>query len=327
MKFAILRKTALATVAAIGILALGQEEASARWWGGSSSSSSSSSGSYGSSSSSSSSGGWGHHRSYHSSHYAYYSGSSSSSSSGGWGSSSSSSSSTSWGSYGSSSSSSSGGWSYSYPTYRVAPAPAASGDAPAPPAAGGDDMTRYHPGYGSNAASLAVKVPTDAKVFVNGNATSSEGANRRYVSRNLSPGQSYTYQVRAEVVRDGKTLTETKSVKITAGGVASLDFQFNSDQPAEQVADTKVETKLTVKVPAEAKVFLAGRETKQSGAVREFTTTALPSGSEWENYTVRVVVEQDGKPQSQEQTIRLKSGEDRELEFNFAGAGRVAANR
>ncbi len=57
---------------------------------------------------------------------------------------------------------------------------------------------------------LSVKVPADAKVFVNDRATTSTGTDREYVSHDLAAGARYNYNVRAEFERDGKTVTENK---------------------------------------------------------------------------------------------------------------------
>ena len=72
-------------------------------------------------------------------------------------------------------------------------------------------------------------------------------------------------------------------------------------------------TTLTVDVPADAKITLAGVPTKQSGEVREFATNKLPAGQTWSNYTVTVSVTRDGKTLSQDRTIMLTGGESQEL--------------
>ena len=66
-------------------------------------------------------------------------------------------------------------------------------------------------------------------------------------------------------------------------------------------------------MPADAKVYLSGRETNATGPVREFSTTTLPEGSSWENYNVRVV----SNGQTKEETVTIKAGETRELSFDF----------
>ena len=159
-----------------------------------------------------------------------------------------------------------------------------------------------------SSAMLTVRVPQDAKVFVNGSATKSTGTERRYVSRGLKSGESYTYQVKVEVVRDGKTLEEVKEVKLQTGENASLAFDLN---------DADVETTLTVQVPEDAKVTLSGSQTESTGTSRTFTTKNLQSGSTWKDYTVQVSIERDGQTLTKSQTIDLAAGEAKSLNFDF----------
>jgi uncharacterized protein (TIGR03000 family) len=76
-------------------------------------------------------------------------------------------------------------------------------------------------------------------------------------------------------------------------------------------------TTVKVLVPADAKVYLAGNETSSTGDAREFTTTKLAAGQSWDNYTVRVTVDRDGKTLTREKTITLRAGDDQELSFDF----------
>jgi uncharacterized protein (TIGR03000 family) len=85
-------------------------------------------------------------------------------------------------------------------------------------------------------------------------------------------------------------------------------------------------TTLTLKVPAEAKVFLAGNETSSSGEVREFTTTKLAAGQSWDNYTIRVTFEQDGQTISREKTITLNAGDSQVVSFESEGQLVASAN-
>jgi uncharacterized protein (TIGR03000 family) len=163
---------------------------------------------------------------------------------------------------------------------------------------------------------LAVSVPQDAKIYVNGSATSSTGTDRQYVSRDLDRGFNYTYEVKAEVVRDGKTIEQVKTVNLRAGQTADLAFDFP--------AAAALETALTVHVPADAKVYLAGNPTSAKGETRVFRTTGLNSGKAWDDYTVTVEFEQDGQIVKQERKITLRAGEAQELSFTVE-AEKVAA--
>jgi len=178
----------------------------------------------------------------------------------------------------------------------------------------------YRSMNGAQTALLNVSVPAEAKIFVNGAETTSTGAQRQYVSRGLEAGNRYEYEVRAEITRDGNTVTETKKVTMAPGQLASLAFNFDSNDATPVAAGTKTKTKVTLHVPADAKVYLAGNETTSTGDVREFTTTKLAEGADWNNYTIRVVANVNGRETSKEETITLVGGEDRDLSFDFKGS-------
>jgi uncharacterized protein (TIGR03000 family) len=165
-------------------------------------------------------------------------------------------------------------------------------------------------------ALLAVQVPASARIYVNGRQTTSTGAYRQYLSRGLSSGMSYTYEVRAEAVIDGQQVEQTKTVKLHAGETANLAFDLAS----------RPETSLTLRVPADARVILAGNETNGKGEVRVFRTTSLGSGEEWSDYQIRVLVERDGETQVHEETISLKAGDSRTLDVGL-DTPKIAAAR
>lgn len=307
-------------------------------WGSSGSWGSSSSGGWGSSSSSS--GGWGggwrhHHRAWRGSSSGGYSHSSGSWGRRGWGSSSSSGGyhyghgySSSSGGYSYGGSSSSGGGAHHHAGGQWTPVDEASpSDAPAPPAEAppeppADSGTSIQDR--NTTVSFSVSVPEEATIFVNDNLTTSTGTERTYISRGLQVGKSYTFHVRAEVVRNGKSVTETKKIRLFAGQHTALAFEFapNTD---EQLADKPVETKLTLNVPAEAKVYLSGRPTTSTGEVREFATTKLVPGKTWADYVVVVTYEKDGQLLSQEKNVTINAGDAREVTFDFDN-DKVAVN-
>ncbi len=110
------------------------------------------------------------------------------------------------------------------------PAPALPENPPgiAPPVPGA-----AAPGAHTNAAPVAlgsgqltIVVPADAKVFINGHQTRSIGTHREYVSYGLESGLTYRYEVRAEVVRDGKTVEDTREVFLSAGSREGVAFDF-----------------------------------------------------------------------------------------------------
>jgi uncharacterized protein (TIGR03000 family) len=195
-------------------------------------------------------------------------------------------------------------------------APASPPPAAPPPGATGKSALDGDAGY------IVVEVPADAKVFVNGHPTTSTGEHRQYVSHGLEQGMRYEYQVRAEIVRDGKVVSDTKTVELTAGSQADLAFDIGkSAVPQTAKTGAAPRTAVLLHVPANAKVFCAGHEMTAMGADREFVTTKLAAGATWDNYTIRVV---NGE-ETREQTLTLIGGETREVTFNF-DASKVASN-
>jgi uncharacterized protein (TIGR03000 family) len=106
------------------------------------------------------------------------------------------------------------------------------------------------------------------------------------------------------------------------GGYAVSYYGYGyarSEAASREVIASKpaVKTRLTLHVPAEAKVTLAGVTTKQSGETRQFSTTNLQAGQVWDDYKVVVEMEQDGQTVREERTIKLTGGKAQELSINF----------
>jgi len=89
---------------------------------------------------------------------------------------------------------------------------------------------------------------------------------------------------------------------------------------------TPAKTTLTVHVPTDAKITLAGVPTKQTGEVREFATNKLAAGQTWSNYQVHVEVTRNGKTLSQDRTILLTGGRSQELNFDLGGMQLASRN-
>jgi uncharacterized protein (TIGR03000 family) len=69
----------------------------------------------------------------------------------------------------------------------------------------------------TNAAKLYVTLPADAKLTIDGRPTVSTSGSRVFETPNLTPGRTFHYELKATVVRDGKTETVTKRVAVRAG--------------------------------------------------------------------------------------------------------------
>jgi uncharacterized protein (TIGR03000 family) len=111
------------------------------------------------------------------------------------------------------------------------------------------------------------------------------------------------------VDRNGKPSEQTKTVAVSAGERSSVSF-------ADAVSAPK--TSLTLKVPADAKVWLAGNVTSSTGELRQFETTNLSAGQTWKNYEIRVVTVVDGREQATSKVIELAAGQSLELAIDPA---------
>lgn len=77
-----------------------------------------------------------------------------------------------------------------------------------------------------NKARLVVEVPADARLYIDDQMMKTESARRVFNTPRLDPAQAYYYVLRAEIVRDGRTFTESKQVIVRAG--AEVQASFNS---------------------------------------------------------------------------------------------------
>ena len=73
-------------------------------------------------------------------------------------------------------------------------------------------------------ARVEVRVPADARLWFDGQATAQTGADRSFRSPRLEPGQDYVYEVRARWDADGKPVETTKNVTVHAGDHVVVKF-------------------------------------------------------------------------------------------------------
>jgi uncharacterized protein (TIGR03000 family) len=87
-------------------------------------------------------------------------------------------------------------------------------------------------------ALIKVEVPADAHLYLDGNITGAEGKVRAIRTPPLVPGESYFYELRVEVIREGKSISQTRRVAFRAGEEAQVTFALPND-PAPVAAATK----------------------------------------------------------------------------------------
>src|SRR5207249_3249192 len=83
-------------------------------------------------------------------------------------------------------------------------------------------------------ATIVVTLPADAKLIIDGNVTKSTSERRTFVSPDLEPDAAYVHELTAEILVDGRTVTQTQRVTVRAGAVAEVPFNFASQNVASR---------------------------------------------------------------------------------------------
>jgi uncharacterized protein (TIGR03000 family) len=74
-------------------------------------------------------------------------------------------------------------------------------------------------------ARVVVKLPAEAKLFVDGVACPLTSAQRSFDTPPLEPGKTYYYSLKAETNREGRSVAETKRVTVRAGQETIVEFE------------------------------------------------------------------------------------------------------
>lgn len=79
---------------------------------------------------------------------------------------------------------------------------------------------------------LIVELPQDANLFINDTPTNVQSTRRVFQTPPLEQGYRYTYTLRAEVVRDGQTVSQEQTVSFRPGEEARANFSGLTPQAA-----------------------------------------------------------------------------------------------
>jgi len=83
-------------------------------------------------------------------------------------------------------------------------------------------------------ATLIVSLPAEAKLTVDGATTTSTGATRVFVSPTLNAGKEYHYDLQAEILRNGKTVSASKRVTVRAGQETPVQIEMPTDSVVQK---------------------------------------------------------------------------------------------
>jgi uncharacterized protein (TIGR03000 family) len=83
---------------------------------------------------------------------------------------------------------------------------------------------KHAAGQDTASATIVVKVAADAKVSFDDQPTKQTGALRTFVTPALPAGKEYGYDLKAEVVREGRVLSKTERITVRAGQTTRVDL-------------------------------------------------------------------------------------------------------
>lgn len=73
-------------------------------------------------------------------------------------------------------------------------------------------------------ARVIIEVPADARLYIDGQLMKSKSTRRVIQTPDLLPGETYFYDLKVELVRDGRTVVETQKVLLRPGQVSTASF-------------------------------------------------------------------------------------------------------
>jgi uncharacterized protein (TIGR03000 family) len=167
----------------------------------------------------------------------------------------------------------------------------------------------------ANRAQVVVRVPADAKLFADDQATQLTGTERVFLTPDLSTGRDFQYTLKIEYAVGSETKSDTKQVVVRAGHRTVIDF-------ATPTAE-KTTSPVTVTLPEKSKLFVDGVETAATSGKHTFQTPELPKGKPFV-YEFRAEVEKDGKTETVSQKVTFNAGEPIVVDFTDAAATRTA---
>src|SRR5262249_35192024 len=129
-------------------------------------------------------------------------------------------------------------------------------------------------------ATVVVKLPADATLFVDGERANLTSDTRSFVTPSLEADRDYVYTMKVEATRNGEVVTRTERVLVHAGRTTRVDFgELNAKavaRNAQEAADAPA--RITVKLPADARLFVDDVACPLTSAERTFDTPRLEAG-------------------------------------------------
>jgi len=209
--------------------------------------------------------------------------------------------------------------------------------------------TAYAPEAGAERGTVVVRLPADAALFAENRRLNQTGDSRRFVTPVLPAGTDYRYTFRVEYVRNGETISRSKSTTVRAGGTTTMEFDdgltlkpgsLTTPASLPQTVPTPMPSaplvpapapvyagrstakgtperaKITVKLAPGTTLYIDGKKNDRTELIREFNTPPVPQGQEYA-YVMKAEIVRNGQPETQTMKVPFRAGETQQVDFTY----------
>jgi uncharacterized protein (TIGR03000 family) len=167
----------------------------------------------------------------------------------------------------------------------------------------------------ANQATVIVRLPADAQLYVDDQLAPLSSATRSFVTPALELDRTYHYTLEVRAQRNGRTVTQSRRVDLRAGRVTRANFGDLSGPADVAYESAPAPAHITVRLPEQGRLFVDDVACPQTSSRTAFDTPKLEAGKEY-HYTLRVEVGQGGQSRTDSRRITFQAGTEVKVDFS-----------
>ncbi len=98
----------------------------------------------------------------------------------------------------------------------------------------GDKKDERESGARATQATVVVELPADATMMIDNYVSDLTSDTRTFVTPDLIPDKDYYYTIKAEVIRDGRKVTQSQKIFVRAGRTTRIEFGSMAETAARR---------------------------------------------------------------------------------------------